>query len=145
VRDNGSITMSACEFHDTEFALHDRRLFEIVEQAYRKLEKVLIFARSAERAEAIDRFLWVLKQEAFIPHKVLAGQEDDCEVPVASSPRKSIRSARRSSSPMVTAVLSSRRFDSIHEFVIDHLRTAGGLQKPLPRVSRSEIPVEYSK
>jgi DNA polymerase IIIc chi subunit len=74
--------MSTCVFHDTEQAQQDRRLFEIVEAAHKRRERVLIFARTEERASVIDRFLWVLKQEAFIPHKVIAGLESDCAVPV---------------------------------------------------------------
>ncbi len=74
--------MHACFFHETEFALRDHKLFEIVEEAYRRHEKVLIFAGTQERAAAIDRFLWVLKQEAFIPHKMLSGADDESEVPV---------------------------------------------------------------
>ena len=139
--------MSACEFHDTEFALHDRRLFEIVEQAYRKLEKVLIFARSAERAEAIDRFLWVLKQEAFIPHKVLAGQEDDCEVPVGI--------VTAEINPLGASVLIAdghcslefaAGFDSIHEFVDRSSPDRQEACRSRFRAYRArKIPVEYSK
>ena len=74
--------MSSCIFHDVDAAHRETKLFEIVENAYRRRQKVLIFARTAARAEAIDRILWVLRQEAFIPHRILgAGQEADA-VPV---------------------------------------------------------------
>lgn len=75
--------MNHCIFHDTGQSQQDRQLFEIVERAYSGKKKVLIFAQNGERADAIDRLLWILKQEAFIPHKILNGREPDCAVPVA--------------------------------------------------------------
>jgi DNA polymerase-3 subunit chi len=70
--------MSSCIFHDTDAAQREAKLFGIVENAYRQRQKVLIFARTAARAEAIDRILWTHRQEAFIPHGILgAGEEAD--------------------------------------------------------------------
>jgi DNA polymerase-3 subunit chi len=75
-------TMSACTFYDTEPSLLDRRLFEIVETIYNRKEKAVIFAQTAERAAALDRTLWILKQESFIPHEVYAGPGSEPTVPV---------------------------------------------------------------
>jgi DNA polymerase IIIc chi subunit len=75
--------MNSCIFHDTGSARQERRLFEIVEQAYDRREKVLIFAQNDDRATVLDRILWILKQEAFIPHKVFHAEETDPGVPVA--------------------------------------------------------------
>jgi DNA polymerase IIIc chi subunit len=74
--------MNQCIFHDVGPGRQDRRLFEIVEQAYSRHEKVLIFSQDAERAASLDRTLWIIKQEAFIPHKVFSGNEPDGSVPV---------------------------------------------------------------
>ncbi|MBN2241656.1 MAG: DNA polymerase III subunit chi [Acidobacteria bacterium] len=74
--------MTGCIFHDTEATLHDRRVFEIVEEAYNRKEKVLIYAGSEERAAEIDRFLWILRQESFIPHRIIRGHEVSSPVPV---------------------------------------------------------------
>jgi DNA polymerase-3 subunit chi len=74
--------MKHCVFHDTGPAAQDRRLFELVEQAYNAREKVIVFAQNGERAAAIDRNLWIMKQEAFIPHRILDKGEADGSVPV---------------------------------------------------------------
>jgi DNA polymerase IIIc chi subunit len=63
--------------------LRDRKLFDIVEQAYARREKVVVFARDNERAAAIDRFLWILRQESFVPHKIFTAPESAPSVPVA--------------------------------------------------------------
>lgn len=60
---------AACIFHDTEASIHDRRVFEIVEEAYGRRENVVLYADSEERAVEIDRFLWILRQDSFIPHR----------------------------------------------------------------------------
>jgi DNA polymerase IIIc chi subunit len=75
--------MNTCTFHDMEPSLRDRKVFDIVEQAYVRGEKVVVFARDGERAAAIDRFLWILRQEAFIPHKIFTEREASPSVPVA--------------------------------------------------------------
>jgi len=110
--------MSTCVFHDTEYAPQDRRLFEIVEAAHRRREKVLIFARTGERASAIDRFLWVLKQESFIPHKIMAGLESDCAVPVGIVTAEINPSG---ASVLIAdghcSIEFAAGFESIHEFV----------------------------
>lgn len=72
--------MKACIFHDTSPGQQDRKLFEIVEHAYNHHAKVLIYAQSEERAEIIDRFLWILKQESFMPHRLFPGNEPDPSV-----------------------------------------------------------------
>jgi DNA polymerase IIIc chi subunit len=62
--------MNRCIFHDLAPGRQERRLFEIAEQAYQRRDKVLIYVQDEERAAAIDRILWILKQEAFIPHNI---------------------------------------------------------------------------
>jgi DNA polymerase IIIc chi subunit len=74
--------VNQCIFHDIGPGRQDRRLFEIVEQAYNRHERVLIFAQNDERAAAIDRTLWIIKQEAFIPHKIFGRTESDPTVPI---------------------------------------------------------------
>jgi DNA polymerase IIIc chi subunit len=74
--------MNQCIFHDIGPGRQDRRIFEIVEQAYKGHAKVLIFTQNEERAASIDRTLWIIKQEAFIPHKIFHGNEPDSAVPI---------------------------------------------------------------
>lgn len=74
--------MGECKFHDKESINYERYLFEIVEQAYVRREKVLVFVQSAERAAAVDRLLWINKQEAFIPHEIAGANPTDPSVPV---------------------------------------------------------------
>ncbi len=75
--------MDKCVFHDVGFGRQERQLFEIVEHAFNDHEKVLIFAQNEDRAASLDRTLWILKQEAFIPHKVFSKNEPDSTVPIA--------------------------------------------------------------
>jgi DNA polymerase IIIc chi subunit len=74
--------INQCTFHDVGSGRQDRRLFEIVEQTYNKHERVLIFVQDEQRAAAIDRTLWIIKQEAFIPHKIFSRDEYDSTVPI---------------------------------------------------------------
>jgi DNA polymerase-3 subunit chi len=64
------LSMRQCAFHDTDGMLRDRKLFELVEQVYEQAGKVVVFAATDERAAAIDRLLWIHRQESFIPHEV---------------------------------------------------------------------------
>jgi DNA polymerase-3 subunit chi len=75
--------MISCLFHDIDGALRNRRLFELVEQAYAQAEKVVIFASTGERAAAIDRMLWIHKQESFIPHEVFRSADPGSSLIVA--------------------------------------------------------------
>lgn len=75
--------MKACIFHDVNLGQRDRKLFEIVEHAYNQRANVVVYAASEARAAVIDRFLWILRQEAFIPHKIILKNEVDSSVPIA--------------------------------------------------------------
>lgn len=139
--------MSSCVFYDTERAQHDRKLFNIVESAYRERRKVLIFARTPERAELIDRILWVLKQEAFIPHKILSGPETESRVPVGivTAEIDPIGAAVLIADGHCTIEFASG-FEYIHEFVD---RSSAETQETCRERYRSyrarQIPVEYRK
>lgn len=139
--------MTACIFHDTEASLHNRRVFEIVEDAYNRKVKAVVFAGSEERATEIDRFLWIMRQESFIPHKVLLGREAVIPVPVAI-----ITTEWR---PYETCIFIADghcsqefacSFDIIHEFVY---RSSPAIQEICRNRFRSyrdkDIPVEYLK
>jgi DNA polymerase IIIc chi subunit len=110
--------MKACIFHDPSPGQLDRRLFEIVEHAYNQREKVLIYAQSDERAAAIDRFLWILRQEAFIPHKIITGAGPDSSVPIAivTSEINPIEASILIAEGHCSLNFSSS-FDTVHEFV----------------------------
>jgi len=110
--------MKACIFHDPNPGQQDRRLFEIVEHAYNQHEKVLIYAQSEERAAAIDRFLWILRQEAFIPHKIIARDAPDSSVPIAivTSEINPVEANILIADGHCTLDFTSR-FETVHEFV----------------------------
>ena len=74
---------TACIFHDTDASLHDRRVFEIVDEAYGRSQNVVLYAGSEERAAEIDRFLWILRQDSFIPHRFARRREEAVAEPVA--------------------------------------------------------------
>jgi DNA polymerase-3 subunit chi len=110
--------MTACIFHDTAAQRRDSCIFEIVDQAYRRQERVLIFTDNAERASAIDRMLWILKQESFIPHKIVQPEDSDCELPVAIV----VSEANPIAAPILIAdghcsLDFASSFSMIHEFV----------------------------
>jgi DNA polymerase IIIc chi subunit len=110
--------MTACIFHDTEAASRDRRLFEIVEGAYNKHEKVVIFSATDARAASIDRTLWILKQEAFIPHKIIGAEETEFSVPVAIvTDEWNPLQARTLIADGHCSLEFAKGFDVIHEFV----------------------------
>jgi DNA polymerase-3 subunit chi len=115
---NREIQVKACIFHDTSPGQQDRRVFDIAEHVYNQREKVLIYAQNEERAASIDRFLWILRQEAFMPHKIFARNEPDSSVPIAI--------ATSEINPIGAKVLIADghcslefavSFDTVHEFV----------------------------
>jgi DNA polymerase IIIc chi subunit len=75
--------MKACIFHDVSAGQRDRKLFEIVEYAYSHRARAVIYASNEARAAVIDRFLWILRQESFMPHKIILKDELDTSVPIA--------------------------------------------------------------
>ena len=139
--------MTSCIFHDTTPALQERQLFEIVEQAYNRREKVLIFVQNEERAAVLDRNLWVLKQEAFIPHKICAEHESGSDVPVAivTGEIKPIEAEILVADGHCSLDFASG-FDTIHEFVN---RSSPGIHQACRDRFREyrarQISVEYSK
>ena len=139
--------MTACTFHDTTPATQDRQLFEIVERAYNQRQSVLIFSQTAERAAALDRVLWILKQEAFIPHKVISEDSADAEVRVAivTSEINPIQAGTLIADGHCSLDFASR-FDSIHEFVNRSSAAVHQACRDRFRDYRArQIPVEYSK
>jgi DNA polymerase IIIc chi subunit len=136
-----------CIFHDIEAERRDRRIFEIVEQAYSRQERVLIFSESAERAASIDRTLWIIKQEAFIPHKVFQARDSDPGIPIAI--------VTEEINPVMAQILIADghcsmefadKFDAIHEFVT---RTSPQIQEECRNRFRSyrlrNIQVDHKK
>lgn len=139
--------MKACLFHDTSPGQQDRRLFEIVEHAYNQHLHVLIYANNEERAAAIDRFLWILKQEAFIPHRIFDRNEPDSSVAIAI--------VTSEINPVDASILVAdghcslefaAGFDTVHEFVN---RSSPDIQESCRERFRAyraqQIPVEHLK
>ncbi len=139
--------MNACIFHDTADTLHDRRVFEIVEEAYNRRKKVVVFADSEDRAMEINRFLWILRQDSFIPHQIFQAPGESVSVPVAI--------VTTEWNPLDAEILIAdghcsmefaTGFDIIHEFVD---RSSPEIQEKCRsrfRLYRDRnIPVEYLK
>jgi DNA polymerase III subunit chi len=139
--------MTSCIFHDASPATQERQLFEIVEGAYNQRQKVLVYTQDNERAVALDRLLWILKQEAFIPHKIFAANDPDPQVPVAI--------VTAEINPISAGVLVADghctldfavKFESVHEFV---KRSSPELHQICRNRFRDyrlrQIAVEYSK
>jgi len=112
--------MTECVFHDAPDSLKNAVIFEIVEQAYRNRERILIYASGDERAAVLDRLLWIMKQEAFIPHRIFQSYELNQDVPVGI--------VTTETNPIAARVLIADghcgldfvgEFDNVHEFV-DH-------------------------
>ena len=119
--------MNECIFHDAPDNRREFLLFEIVEQAYRGKDRVIIFTSDRDRAVALDRMLWILRQESFIPHRIFDPGERietaDSEAPVGI--------VTTEENPIGASVLIADGhcsldfacgFDTAHEFV-DHSST----------------------
>jgi len=116
--------MNECFFHDAPDNRREHLLFDIVERAYRGKNKVLVFTSNGERAVALDRMLWILRQESFIPHRIFEPGEKteqaDADAPVGI--------VTTEENPIGASVLIADGhcgidfacgFDTLHEFV-DH-------------------------
>jgi len=134
-----------CTFHDTTPATHERQLFEIVERAYNQRQKILVFAGDEARAAAIDRTLWILRQEAFIPHRIFAGNESGSDVPVAIvSSETNPNSAGILVADGHCSLDFACVFEAIHEFVNRSSPEIHQSCRERFRQYRSrEIPIEY--
>jgi DNA polymerase IIIc chi subunit len=139
--------MTACIFHDTTTAAtQERRLFEIVERAYNEHEKVLIYVQDENRAAAIDKVLWILKQEAFIPHQICR-ENESVEVPIAI--------VTGEMKPLEAGILIADGhcsldfacgFDKVHEFVNRSTPSLHQACRDRFREYRNrQVSVEYSK
>jgi DNA polymerase-3 subunit chi len=139
--------MRACIFHDTSPGQQDRKLLEIVERAYNQHLHVLIYAQNEERAAAIDRFLWILKQESFIPHKIFTRNEPDAAVTIGI--------VTSEINPVDAKILVADghcsleyacHFDTVHEFVNRFSPEIQELCRERFRAYRAkQIPVEHLK
>ena len=138
---------TVCIFHDTNDSLHDRRVFEIVEEAYGRRQNVVLYTDSEERAAEIDRFLWILRQDSFIPHQVLRHINETVLAPIVIlteewKPFKSCILVADSHCSIEFAC----GFSVIHEFVY---RTSPQIHESCRDRYRSysdkKIPVEYLK
>jgi DNA polymerase IIIc chi subunit len=139
--------VNGCLFHDARQGQRERILFEIVESAYKRQEKVLVYASTEMRANEIDRTLWIHKQEAFIPHKICRPNEPEPTVPVAI--------VTEEINPLKAGILVADGhcsiefacdFSSIHEFVD---RSSPEIQQACRERYRTyrerALPVEYLK
>jgi DNA polymerase IIIc chi subunit len=137
----------SCVFHDPGPGRRERILFEIVEHAYNRREKLLVYTPDQPRAAEIDRILWILKQEAFIPHKICLPDEPD--------PGVSVAIVTEEINPIGAGILVADghcsiefacTFSSVHEFVI---RTSPELQEACRERYRAykerKITVEHVK
>jgi DNA polymerase III subunit chi len=111
--------MTQCIFHDTGATPRDRKLFEIVERAYAAKEKVVVFCPAESRASDLDRTLWILKQDSFIPHLVLREQESfEEDLPVAiTTTETNPTGARTLIADGHCSLEYALSFDVVHEFV----------------------------
>lgn len=110
--------MTQCIFHDTDPAQRDRRLFEIVERAWAGREKVVVFSSADPRAADLDRTLWILKQESFIPHMVVREPDVDETLPVAIvTSEANPTGARILIADAHCSLEFALRFEIVHEFV----------------------------
>jgi DNA polymerase III subunit chi len=110
--------MKACIFHDTSPGQQDRKIFQLVEEAYNQHYPVLIYTSNGERAEAIDRFLWILKQESFIPHRIFVKEETDpsTETAIVTTEINPVE-ARILIADGHCGIGFAEKFDTVHEFV----------------------------
>jgi DNA polymerase IIIc chi subunit len=139
--------MSNCIFHDTDSTLRERRLFEIVEKAFGRREKVVIYTQTEERAAVVDRVLWINRQEAFVPHEVF--------LPDGSIPSELVIIVTREVNPIGARLLVadgqcsleySSSFDMVHEFVDrSSPRTHETCRERFRSYRARQFQVDYSK
>jgi DNA polymerase-3 subunit chi len=116
--------MNECFFHDAPDNRREYLLFDIVERAYNGKNRILVFTSDRERAVALDRMLWILRQESFIPHRIFEPgekmEEADAEAPVGIvTTEENPIGANVLVADEHCALDFACRFDAAHEFV-DH-------------------------
>ncbi|MCX7990910.1 MAG: DNA polymerase III subunit chi [Proteobacteria bacterium] len=75
--------MKSATFLNVKEKDKNKLLFELVERFYYEGEKIVIFTSDEDRANELDRFIWVYKQESFIPHKIFKYSEEDAPEKIA--------------------------------------------------------------
>lgn len=55
---------------------------ELTKRAYAAELPLLILARDAAQAEALDDLLWSFDPDAYLPHQIAGQDEDDAETPI---------------------------------------------------------------
>ncbi|MCX7771127.1 MAG: DNA polymerase III subunit chi [Proteobacteria bacterium] len=73
--------MKNCYYVDTKEK--EKYIFSLIEQLYKDGLKITIFSQNKDRAEELDKILWTMKQESFIPHKIFKYDEPDALESVA--------------------------------------------------------------
>lgn len=117
--------MNECLFHDVPDNRREFLLFDMVERMYRGKNRILVFTSSRERAIEIDRMLWILRQESFIPHRIfepdewIEDAESDVPVGIVTTEENPIRAAILIADGHC-GIDFACGFDTTHEFV-DHL------------------------
>ncbi|PKM08829.1 MAG: DNA polymerase III subunit chi [Gammaproteobacteria bacterium HGW-Gammaproteobacteria-4] len=59
---------------------------ELAKRALAAGQTLLILARDAEQAEALDALLWEFDEDAFLPHQIAGSDEDDAITPILIVP-----------------------------------------------------------
>lgn len=108
--------MKTCYFIDT--LDKNKYIFSLAEQHYKDRIKTVIFTDTKERAEEIDRILWTLKQEAFIPHKIFKYEEPDALESIAITYQE-INPIKAETLIMDTpcSISFALKFNTIYDFV----------------------------
>ena len=139
--------MSECIFHDAPDNRKDSLIFEITEQAYRAKNKVVIYVPNAERADTLDRLLWILRQESFIPHRIFKSGETDEGTPVGIT----VAEENHVGAQILIADGHCRLdyalgFDAVHEFVIhESSQTLEACRDRFREYRTRQIPIHHIK
>lgn len=59
---------------------------ELAKRALAAGQTLLILARDAEQAEALDALLWEFDEDAYLPHQISGSDEDDAITPILIVP-----------------------------------------------------------
>jgi len=63
-----------------------RLVCELAKKAYAAEQMLVILARDQAQAEAIDDLLWAFEDDAFIPHQIVGGDEDELTAVLIAPP-----------------------------------------------------------
>ena len=103
-----------------------RLVCELSRRGYDAGQPLLILARDAAQAEALDELLWAFDEDAYLPHQIAGQDEDDDITPILIAPPQCDSPDR----PLIIN-LRDAAFRGICERVLEVVPADPGAREPL--------------